>query len=72
MSCYFRHIRSVLDEAEIEITASNKKKIDRFFHQIVGVAYKDCPTTWKGLKQELAGDEQKRQELVHKLQDYMR
>jgi len=72
MSCYFRHIKSILDEAGIEVATSNKKEIDQAFHQIVGVIYKDCPATWKGLKQELAGDEQKRQELIRKLQKAIR
>jgi len=67
MSCYFRHIKNILDEAGIEVTPSNKKEIDQAFHQIVGVTYKDCPATWKRLKQELAGHEQKRQELIQKL-----
>ena len=72
MSCYFRHMKNVLDEAGIEVTPSNKKDIDQAFHQIVGVTYKDCPTTWKRLKQELVGDEQKRRELIQKLQHAVR
>jgi hypothetical protein len=69
MSCYFRHIKDILDEAGIEVTSSNKKQIDQAIHQIVGVAYKDCPATWKKLKQQLIGDEQKRRDLTKKLQD---
>ena len=68
MSCYFRHIKNILDEAGIEVVPSNKKEIDQAFHQIVGVTYKDCPTTWKRLKRELIHDEQKRRELIKKLQ----
>jgi hypothetical protein len=67
MSCYFRHMKDILDQAGIEVTPGNRKEIDRAFHQIVGVTYKDCPAAWKKLKQELAGDEQKRQELIQKL-----
>ena len=67
MSCYFRHMKDVLAEAGIEVTSANKKVIDQALHQIVGVAYKDCPNAWKELKRELAGDEQKRRELIHKL-----
>ena len=69
MSCYFRHMKNVLDEAGIEVIPDNKKAIDQAFHQIVGVTYKDCPTTWKKLKQELAGDEQKRQQLIQNLKN---
>ena len=69
MSCYFRHVKNILDEAGIEVTPSNKKEIDRAFHQIVGVTYKNCPETWERLKQKLIGDEQKRRELIQKLRD---
>jgi hypothetical protein len=69
MSCYFRHLKNILDEAGIEVTPGNRKDVDQAFHQIVGVSYKDCPTAWKRLKQELAGNEQRQQELVRKLKD---
>ena len=67
MSCYFRHIKDILDEAGIEVTPGNKKQIDQAIHQIVGTIYKDCPATWKGLKQQIMDCEQKRQELIKKL-----
>jgi len=69
MSCYFRHIKGILDEAGIEVSPSNKKQLDQAIHQIVGIGYKDCPHTWKKLKQEITGDEQKRLDLVRRLQD---
>jgi len=69
MSCYFRHLKDILNEVGIEGTSSNKKEIDQAIHQIVGVDYKDCPAAWKRLKQELSDDEQKRQEIVQKLQN---
>lgn len=69
MSCYLRHMKGILDEAGIVVTPANKPQIDRAFHQIVAVAYKNCPATWKRLKQELAGDETKRQALIRKLKD---
>jgi len=72
MSCYFRHIKDLLDEAGIEVTPGNKKDIDRAFHQIVGVVYKDCPATWRKLKQEIIGNEPKRRELIQKLQNAVR
>ncbi len=67
MSCYFRHLESILNEAGIVVTPANKKPIDQAIHEFVGVAYKDCPVTWKHVKQEILGDETKRQELVRKL-----
>jgi len=69
MSCYFRHLKDILSEAGIEITPSNKKQIDRAVHGIVGVTYKDCPATWKKLKQEILGNEQKRWDFIKKLQN---
>ena len=67
MSCYLRHMKDVLDAAGIKVTADNRKEIDRAFHGIVGVTYKDCPATRRKLKQELAGDESKRKKLAQKL-----
>lgn len=69
MSCYFRHLKDILAEAGIEVTPSNKKQIDRAIHNIVEVTYKDCPTAWKKLKQEIVGDEPKRRDFVKKLQN---
>ena len=69
MSCYLRHMKNILGEAGIEVTSGNKREIDQAFHQIVGVSYKDCPATWKRLKQELLGDDQKRRDLVQKLRN---
>jgi hypothetical protein len=56
MSCYFRHLKDVLAEAGIEVTPANKKDIDRALHEIMGVAYKDCPGTWKNLKGSMANE----------------
>jgi hypothetical protein len=60
-------MKDVLDAAGIKVTPDNKKEIDKAFHEMVGVTYKDCPATWKRLKQELAGDEAIRKKLVQKL-----
>jgi len=32
MSCYFRHMKDVLEEAGVEITKENKKEVDRIIH----------------------------------------
>jgi len=69
MSCYFRHIKDILAKAGIEVTPGNKKQIDRAIHQVVGVDYKDCPATWKRLKQEIMTNEQKREDFIKKLED---
>jgi len=67
MSCYFRHLKEIFDEAGIVVTSSNRKQIDRAIHQIVDVSYKDCPQAWKALKQQVIGDEPKRQEFIRRL-----
>ena len=72
MSCYLRRIRDILSEAGVEVTPSNKKQIDRAIHQIVQVNYKDCLQTWVRLKGQIIGDEQKKQDLIRKLQDALR
>ena len=61
MSCYLRHMKDILDEAGIEVTPANRKRIDQAFHQIAGVTYKDCPAAWKVLKQRLVTGELKRE-----------
>ena len=58
MSCYLRHIKGILEEAGIEVNPGNRKQIDQAIHQAVGVDYKDCPATWKRLKQEIMTDAQ--------------
>jgi len=72
MSCYFRHIKDILDEAGIEVTSSNRKQIDQVIHQLAEVTYKDCPVTWKRLKQQIIGNEQKQRDLVKKLREATR
>jgi len=67
MSCYFHHLKDILEEAGVEVVPTNRKQIDQAIHQIVGVTYKDCPETWKGLKQQLTGNEQRRQEFISQL-----
>jgi len=72
MSCYFRHLKDILSDAGLEVTPSNKKQIDRVIHNIVGVTYKDCPATWKRLKQEIVGNEQKQQDFIKKVENAIR
>jgi hypothetical protein len=67
MSCYFRHMKEVFEEAGITITPENKKLLDQALHQITGVNYKDCSAAWKTLKHNFLADETKRSELVQRL-----
>ena len=68
MSCYFRHIKDMFEEAKIVVTPENKKQIDKAIHNIIGTTYKDCPTTWKIIKNNFLNDPQKHKELIRKLQ----
>ena len=58
MTCYFRHkqMKEVFEEAGIEVTKENKKDLDQIIHGILGVEYKNCPATWKTVKDHLAED----------------
>jgi hypothetical protein len=66
MSCYFRHIGDIFAEAGIEVTPEKRKDVDRKIHAIVGVEYKDCPATWRKIK-EMKAEEGGREELIRKL-----
>ena len=67
MSCYFRHMKDILDEAGIEVTKENKKDIDRLIHGLVDVEYKNCSPTWKAVKEEINSDEKLRSRFIKKL-----
>ncbi|MEE8373574.1 MAG: hypothetical protein V3R87_07650 [Dehalococcoidia bacterium] len=71
MSCYFRHLKPVFDEAGITVTPDNRKRIDQVIHQLVQVDYKECPSAWKALKQQVLADDRKRQEFLGRLRDGM-
>lgn len=71
MSCYFRHLKDVFAEAGIEVTTENKKQIDRAIHEAMGFGYKDCPATWRRLKQDVLADEGKRRELMRRVREAM-
>jgi hypothetical protein len=64
-------MKDVLDEVGIVVTPSNRKQIDQAVHKAVGVVYKDCPATWRQVKEGL-NDEGKRHDLVKQLQAAMR
>ncbi len=67
MSCYFRHLKEIFQDAEIEISKENKKIIDQKIHQFVEVPYKHCPEAWKKIKEWLKDEERKR-----RLIDYLK
>ena len=67
MSCYFRHMKDVLEEAGIEVTKENKKDIDRIIHGLVDVEYKSCPPTWKAVKEHIKRDDRARSRFIQNL-----
>jgi hypothetical protein len=66
MTCYFRHLGGIFEQANIRVTRGNRKEIDRALLEIVGVGYKGCPSAWRGLKSRLK-DERSKLELVAEL-----
>jgi len=66
MSCYFRHMADIFEEAGVEVTPRNRKDVDRKIHEIVGVTYKDCPATWRKVK-EMKAEAAGRDELISRL-----
>jgi hypothetical protein len=69
MSCYFRHMKDVLEEAGVEITPENKKEIDRVIHELVEVEYKSCSPTWKGVKERTKADQASRSRFATRLKE---
>ncbi|MDB9822705.1 hypothetical protein OAC89_03310 [Deltaproteobacteria bacterium] len=67
MSCYFRHMKDIFEEAGVEVTGDNKKEIDRIIHGLVEEEYKNCPSAWKAVKEHIRGDEKAREQFIKKL-----
>ena len=72
MSCYFRHMKDVLEDAGVEVTQENKKEIDRIIHGMVDVEYKNCSPTWKGVKEHIKGDDKARSRFIKKLKQELK
>lgn len=67
MSCYFRHMKDVLEEAGVEVTKENKKEIDGVLHKMVDVEYKNCSPAWKAIKEQIKGDPKTRARFIEGL-----
>ena len=67
MSCYFRHMKDVLEEVGIEVTKDNKQHIDRVIHGLVDVEYKNCSPAWKAVKEHIQKDEAARNRFIERL-----
>lgn len=69
MSCYFRHMKDILEEVNVGITPQNKKEIDEILHGVVGVDYKNCSPAWKKIKLMIKGDDASRDEFAANLKE---
>jgi hypothetical protein len=56
MTCYFRHLTVVFEEAGIEVTPKNRKELGKIMQDITGEA--DCPAVWKQIRKRLAEDQE--------------
>lgn len=72
MSCYFRHMKEILEELGVQVNAGNKKEIDRALHAWADVRYKDCPSAWKEIKARIRGDEAERKKFIAGLKKELR
>lgn len=68
MSCYLRHMKDVLEEADLHPQdRKERKEVDLAIRQVVGKSEKDkCNVVWKEVKLWLA-DEKQKKVLVEKL-----
>ncbi len=64
MTCYFRHMKDIFAKIGVEPTKENKKDLDRKIHDLLGLEYKNCSTTWKHVKERLA---ENREEFISEL-----
>lgn len=61
MSCYFRYIKDVFDEAGVTVTPQTKKALDQAIHRLMNVPYKSCmPDCWGTVKKTVADPSQRR------------
>ncbi len=70
MSCYLRHMKDVLDEANLHPEGrKERKEIDLSIRRVVGMKADDkCNIVWKEVKLWLQ-DENKKEELTSALKD---
>jgi len=48
-----------IDLDEVKADKAKKKEMDARIHALAGIEYKDCPTTWKRLKEMMADDKER-------------
>ena len=50
-------MKGIFTEIGVEVTKENKRGIDKKIHELLGVDYKNCSSTWKEIKKRIADDE---------------
>jgi molecular chaperone GrpE (heat shock protein) len=58
MTCYLRHLKHIFTKAGVEVAQGNREDVDKAIHDIVGVEYKNCASTWKEVKKRIVEDEE--------------
>lgn len=68
MGCW-KWFNGILKEAEIEVTDTNRDKIDQIIHQYIGEQshYGRCSADWKKARKDIKSDEEMSKELVKRL-----
>ena len=68
MGCW-KWFNGILKEAEIEVTDTNRDKIDEIIHQYIGERshYGRCLADWKKARKYIKSDEEMSKELVKRL-----
>lgn len=69
MSCYFRYMKDVLEEAGIVVSKENKQQVDEIIHSLAEVEYKDCWPTWDVVKEQIKNDPKTRADFISKLKN---
>ncbi|NIO36442.1 hypothetical protein GTO27_01930 [Candidatus Bathyarchaeota archaeon] len=69
MGCW-KWFNSVLEEAGIEVTEENRKRVDGVIHQYIGeqASYGRCSPNWRKARKQIQANEQMKQELTKRLQ----
>jgi len=68
MGCW-KWFKGVLKEADIEVTAKNREKIDEAIHEFIGKTsrYEHCSPDWTKAGKKIKVDESERKKLIERL-----
>jgi hypothetical protein len=68
LGCW-KWFNGVLKEAEVQVTAKNKGKIDEVIHKYIGEqsSYGRCSADWRKARKEINASPEMKKELIEKL-----